>query len=272
MEPWDVLELRSEATEQDLRVSVAWGGPGSPVVYLIDPSFFWGIATGTATLFRSAAALTGGGFPGLTVVGIGYPTEDPEEVFVRRARDLTPTDGRATTSTELPPVQFGGADRFLEALADEVIALVESRYEVDATKRCLSGFSFGGLFGLYVLFHRPGLFSRYLLGSPSLWWDDRLAFEWEGNWAASHDELEARVFLSVGGSEQTVGDSWKNEGMPTETLQAMRQVDRLTEMADRLEDRGYRGLRLDTVVFDDEYHFTSPPAAMSRGLLALFES
>ena len=37
----------------------------------------------------------------------------------------------------------------------------------------LSGDSFGGLFALHTLIHRPEVFSGIIAISPSLWWDDQ---------------------------------------------------------------------------------------------------
>jgi uncharacterized protein len=265
------FEIDSEHTQQALSITVAPGEPGSPVLYVLDPSFLFGAAVGIAALLRAGSRLTGSRFPHLTTVGIGYPTDDPVEVFKRRASDLTPTDGAANREVDLPPLHFGGGELFLSALVDEIVPTVEARYHVDHRRRALAGFSFSGLFGLYCLFHRPHTFHGYLLGSPSLWWDQRVAFTWETTWAAGHDDLAARLFLSAGANEQLVGDSWKNERFPLETLQRLKQVDNLNELATRLQERRYPSLALTTAVFDAEYHLSAPAAALCRGLLAVYD-
>lgn len=267
----DVLEVHSQATGQRLRLSVAPGEEGSPVLYVLDPLFIFDVARAAVSLLHGASRLTDGPVPDLTVVGIGYPTEDPAEVFARRARDLTPTRGDATAAIDLPSLEFGGGARFRAAITDEVIPLVESRYAVDRADRILAGFSFSGLFVLDTLFHRPGPFTGYLAGSPSLWWDDGLVFRWEEAWAREHDDLPARLMLWVGGNEQAVGDDWKNERFPREALQRLAQVDRFEAFVTRLRRRGYPGLQLSAVVLDHEYHLTAPAAGITRGLLALFD-
>jgi predicted alpha/beta superfamily hydrolase len=266
-----VFDIDSAAVGDRLRVTVAPGAPGSPTLYVLDPVFLFDLAVGVATLLRTAARLTGGPFPDLTVVGVGYPTDDPREVFALRARDLTPTAGAATTAFPLPPLPFGGAAPFLAALADEVVPAVEDRHATDPTRRALAGFSFGGLFALYALFHRPELFAGYVVGSPSLWWDDGIATRWEEAWARGHADLAARVLLSVGANEQTVGDSWKNEGFPLAALERIAEVDAVRGLADRLRGRGYPGLRLELAEFAGEYHLTAPPAMFGRGLFTVFE-
>ena len=81
----------------------------------------------------------------------------------------------------------------------------------------------------------------------------------------------ARVFLSVGAHEQTVGDTWKNEGFPLEILQRAAEVDRVRAFTDRLRGRRYPNLHLEAAVFAGEYHLTAPPAMLTRGLLSILE-
>lgn len=267
----DRFEVDSELTAQRLRVTVMPGKPGSPALYVLDPLFLFDTAVGIAGLLRTGARLTGGSFPNLTIVGVGYPTDDPAEVIALRARDLTPTDGGTNLPAGLPPLVFGGGETFLKALVDEVIPAAEARHDVQDGRRALAGFSFSGLFGLYCLLHRPTMFSSYLLGSPSLWWHDRLAFAWEETWARDHDDLPARVFLSAGANEQLVGGSWKNESLPLEVLRQLKQVDNLNDLVTRLRSRRYPGLAITSAVFDGEYHLTAPAASLTRGLLAIFD-
>ncbi len=60
------------------------------------------------------------------------------------------------------------ADQFLAALKQEIIPFVEANYPVDPGERSLYGFSSGGFFVLYALFHEPGHFRRYIAGSADL--------------------------------------------------------------------------------------------------------
>lgn len=271
MKDRDVLEMDVRSTGSRMQLTVAQGDPGAPAMYVLDPFFLFDLAAGAASLLGSAAQVTGASFPALTIVGLGYPTDDPSEVLTRRARDYTPTNGRATEGVHLPPLAFGGADEFLSGLVNEIIPTVEGSYSVDPARRAIVGFSFSALFELYVLFHHPETFSGYLVGSPSLWWDAGLAFQWEQAWADAHGDLPARMFLSVGANEQLVGDSWMNERFPLDVLKRLRQVDKVKEMAERLDRPGYPSLRLETAVFEGEYHLTAPAAAITRGLLAIFE-
>ena len=57
-------------------------------------------------------------------------------------------------------------------LGEEVIPHIRSRYKTNNTST-LIGQSFGGLLATEVLFTHPDWFSKYLIVSPSLWWDNQ---------------------------------------------------------------------------------------------------
>ena len=268
----DRFDISSERTSQQLRIDVAPGAPESTTLYVLDPVFLFDLAVGARSLLTAGARLTGGGFRAPTIVGVSYPTEDPAEVLALRARDLTPTDSPGDVPFDLPPLAFGGAEPFLDALVDEVIPTVETRHPATADMpRALVGFSFSALFGIYSLLHRPDTFAGYLLGSPSLWWHDRLAFTWEQDYASTHEDLAAGAFLFVGADEEHPrgGEVWMNERLPAAVLEQLRQVDNLNELATRLQRRNYPSLHLDHVVLEGEFHLTAPAAAMARGMLSV---
>ncbi len=195
-----------------------------------------------------------------------------ERVTLREGRQLIRTAVVACRPRDPIPLRGDllGAARFLDALVSEVMPQVEARHRADAADRTLVGHSFGGLFGLVTLFRQPSAFRRYLIISPSLWWDDRVILRHEQAWADNHDNLPARLFIGVGGREQAAGGGWKNEGFPDEAIAAVRQVDNCRELCARLDARRYPGLSVECVVLDGEYHLTVGAAAITRGLISLF--
>jgi predicted alpha/beta superfamily hydrolase len=276
--PSETLRLDSEHVGDTLEITVVLPHAEEPAelstVYVIDPIFNLKPAAAAADMLGTFARLTGASFPPLAVVGIGYPAHDPMSVMGLRARDLTPTPDGFPSEIGAPPVPFGfgGAERFLAAIVDEVIPKIEERLPVHQHGRTLLGHSFGGLFALYTLFHRPEVFSNYLIVSPSIWWDNRVVLSFEEQWAKEHADLQANVFLAVGDNEQVVGGTWKNESFSTEALKLLRQVDNLQELTDRLRRRDYQNLSVESIIFEGEYHLTVLPAAVTRGLLVLFDN
>jgi len=180
--------------------------------------------------------------PELILVGIAYGAY-PGQEGNNRTRDFTPTN--------VPEYPYsGGAEKFLRFIRDELIPVIDTKYRTNPTDRTLSGASLGGLFSLYVLFEHPGIFNRYKISSPSLWWDDGTTFDLEKKYAENHTDLPARVFLSVGDVEGTV-DSWK-------------------KMVQVLEERNYSNLKLTSMIFEDAPHLTACFLAGIRGVKALF--
>jgi predicted alpha/beta superfamily hydrolase len=262
----------SERAGVDLEVSVALPAfyealtDPRPVVYVLDGNLTFLMA---APIAHSYELLAVGQFPSVVVVGIGYAVGDPLEVMSRRMLDLSPTasagDGAAGAAAAAAKHGLGGADAFLAALRHEVIPEVESRFRVDPTDRTLAGWSLGGLFGLHALFSDPSLFRRYLLVSPSIWWDGSHILGREEAWAASHDDLDAEVFVVVGDREETsIGRSWPP--MPSELTAEARMVSNVRALGDRLQTRGYRSLRYAAAVLADEHHSSVFPAAFGLGL------
>lgn len=97
------------------------------------------------------------------IVGIGYPS-DKAYPIAERTRDYTPfADGKAFE-------QGGGAANFLRFITQKVKPYIAQHYDIDLNEQHFFGHSFGGLFGLYVLFNQPDIFQHYTIASPSLWW------------------------------------------------------------------------------------------------------
>ena len=86
-------------------------------------------------------------------------------------------------------------------------ASIERSYNV-SRDRAWFGHSFGGLFGVYLLINGSDVFQRFIIGSPSLWWDKRAMLKAEDALAASGKPLNARVFLSVGVLEQQMAPTY----------------------------------------------------------------
>jgi predicted alpha/beta superfamily hydrolase len=149
-------------------------------------------------------------------------------------------------------VETGGAPRFLNFICDELIPYIESEYPVSKEDRALGGYSYGGLFTMFALFERPGVFNRYFAGSPSILFANRLLFEMEKTYSESHSDLPARLFMSTGEFEDQNG------------------IAALKEMAGLLESRNYPNLDVRTHVFEGEWHGSAYPGSIMRAFVTLY--
>ena len=130
-----------------------------PVIYLLDGSRdedFIHIAG--LVQFNSFSWI--GTLPESIVVGIGN---------VDRRRDFTFPSNNALDKKDFPT--SGQSASFIRFLETELQPFIQANYHTQPSNM-LIGQSLGGLLATEVLFKKPELFDRYVIVSPSLWWDD----------------------------------------------------------------------------------------------------
>lgn len=205
-----------------------------PVLYVLDGDIAFGMAASIARYLQ-----IGDNIPELIIVGIGYGSID-KSAGEKRKRDYRPTSAN-------------GAENFLSFLEEELIPHIDSNYRTVPGDRTINGYSIGGLFGLYSLFTKPEIFSRYILGSPSLSWDDYSIFKYEENSPGKISDKKINIFISVGSEESD--EKYFN---PIDNL--------VTQM----QERKYSGVKLEAKVFDGSTHLAGPPESLTHGLLSVF--
>lgn len=283
----EVRSLRSNIVAQEYRLFIAHpspaGPPGTkyPVVYTLDGNGEFGTVT---EAIRTAQL--GGELPAAIVVGIGYPVGGMDETLNLRMRDYTPTSDTAfvRVATAMwgggPDAQSGGAPAFLRFIREELKPFVDSTLPVDPGNATLIGHSFGGLFATYVLLHHPDTFQRYVIGSPSIWWHQRVSFEFEKAYAAANRDLPARVFVAAGGLE-TAEEFKRTASQFPESMQAAiaewertmgppQMVELIGPFERALRGRRYPGLSLTTHIYPGETHTSVLPGLIARGLRVVF--
>jgi hypothetical protein len=96
--------------------------------------------------------------------------------------------------------------------------------------------------------HHPDTFQRYIIGCPWTDPDDVQVFTFETEYAATHSDLPAQVFIGAGALEPEF------------------VVNKLLKLERAFENRNYPNLRLQTQIFEGETHLSVIPHNMSRGL------
>ena len=114
---------------------------------------------------------------------------------VDRKRDFTCPTSVAEEKAQYPTT--GGSEAFLTFIATELIPFIDSNYR-SAPDRMLIGQSLGGLFATEVLMKRPELFQRYLIVSPSLYWDDGSVLELPTTFLSDTAKAPRQVYVAVG--------------------------------------------------------------------------
>ena len=266
LERTEVRTLHSDYVGQDYELFISLPrsykttGTTYPVIFILDSYRAFTIVKG----LTDALSWPNPMIPEVILIGIGYGGSGQEAVLnwvVGRTRDLTPVKNRVREESYQNRlsrggildinIETGGAPRFLDFISKELFPLIESNYRIDNNLRMLSGYSAGGLFGLYALFHDPDLFNKYFIGSPSITsFQDSITFKYELDYANSHIDLPADVFMSVGQLEEENSESMK-------------------KIADLIYSRNYKNLNLNTMVFENENHYTCYSVAITRGLIEL---
>lgn len=258
------IKLYSPAIQDTFAISIAFpeqydsSDKSYPVIYVTDPFFVYG-----STVESARMHVYDGRMPEAIIVGIGYPGPQKfRRIMQLRTREYTILDRFVFPSGFTPQwakeMDLGNAQEFLSFMEDNLFPYITENYRV-SDERTYIGWSGGGWYGHYVLFHQPNTFDNYLLGSSAYWYErDREyegnLFEYEEQYAAENDTLDVKIFLSVGDLES----HYMTGGM--------------LRMAQTLESRNYHGLQIDWKIFDDYDHYSVWPVAVNKGLLRLFEN
>jgi len=243
---------------------------GFPVLYVLDGNGAFPIANGQAVF-----TYFGGSKPVL-VVGVGYPVA--LAAMTLRNRDLTPTapglHDPGDISKAPKPQDYGGADAFHRFMMEELRPAIGRLYSVNLADQSLMGYSFGGLFALDVLFKHPTAYRNYVVGSPSIWFNDREVLKGESRFSdAVRSGLAApRILITSDRWEQSeeapnLPKSGEDRAKALADMAGFRMVDNARELADRLKAlRGGAGYEVRYTLFPEETHQTGIPAATSRGV------
>ena len=244
---WRQLVLTSQSLGRDFMVRII--PPAAPppagvkaaAIYVLDGNLYSGMSADTMRLMTLE-----GRFPPTYVVAIGYDTTNPVVVINSRQNDYL--HARATEPGKT--VAYGGGGAAFEAfLIDELKPFMEARLGLDPQKSFLAGHSYGGLFVANIAARRPGAFSGYAIGSPSIWADadlpKRLLAQAGGG---------RKVFIGVGGLEAEEG---------------INMVKDAQEIAAAMSRAGYA---VRHKVYAEQGHGASPNAWMADGFRYLLES
>lgn len=259
--------LKSKNVDQSYEVTVLQpiskpdGSERFPVLYAPDGDYFRSIAEGTAQLMQGADVRR------FIVVTIGYPeVEYGLQSDVLRQRDLTPTRMMERENRPLLPIEgvvdiksgkkSGGAREFLAFIREELMPFIDGKYPTLPDDRAYFGDSYGGLFGLYVLFNQPDSFQRYIIGSPSIWYDNEVILKQAHVYIDSGKPINAKVFIAGGDQE---GNS------PEYNM-----VTNFYRLHGLLSSAKIPGLELSFHIFPGETHSTVPALNYIRGVREIY--
>lgn len=250
-------------------------GEKFPVILVTDGNMF----------FDTVQAYLHGGIgiisyiPPAIIVGVGYPADEGLAAFVSRRNfdfygdwDMTDAMGKllresfeATKAAEGKPeleMKAGGALRFSDFLRNELLPALAEHFPIDtSTKHTLIGASSGGHYVLRALYDPDSPFSRYICISPGFGAGGAGAIEkLEAQYAAAHDDLEARLYICCG-----------REEVADDRMRAIVHFGSgVTWVAEQFAIRAWKGAHVEWEILNNENHHSIPTRAIASGLRSVF--
>jgi predicted alpha/beta superfamily hydrolase len=227
-----------------------------PVVITLDADYSFAISHNIIEHYVDRNDL-----PEMILVSIAYEGASQNKNIYRqnRTRDYTPTYSEEAVGYIKSYLKnnSGGGNDFRKFITKELIPFLEVNYRMN-DDRTIVGHSFGGLFATYMLLTSPETFNRYIIISPSLWYDDEFCFDLENDYASKNDILEATIFICAG--------EWENNsiGWP-------KMADDMFAFVNQMKGHDYACLEIEGKMFLKENHNSIFPGALSWGLRFVFE-
>jgi len=153
---------------------------------------------------------------------------------VDRRRDFTFPTTIAKDKKDFPTT--GSSAAFIAFLEKELQPFIQRKYKVSPA-RTLIGQSLGGLLATEILLKHPELFNRYIIISPSLWWDNESLLTVMKSQTKQPITESTNVYISVGDE----GRQMENDA----------QI-----LADLLRKTNSSNLTVEYVYLPDENHLT----------------
>ncbi len=249
----EVREIKSKLNGESYRIYTKFPRGYSvskksyPVLYVLDAETnFGGVSYIVQRLIKDRI------IPEILVVGVAYEV-DYKTFYALRSRDLAPTSDPSCAKRKYCG---GGAEAFRNFLEQELFPFVDSNYRAEDDSRALYGHSLGGLFGFFTLLNAPQMFDRYLLLSPSLWWNDKVLIRQAKG--AAPTSRPAKLYVGIG----------EHESSRHHTGQSM--IDHQLEMVRILEGKDPNHFEIRSEVLDDETHRTIFGHAFTKGLRFIY--
>ena len=123
---------------------------------------------------------------------------------VDRRRDFTYPTTIEKDKSKYPTT--GGSAKFISFLENELQPFIEKKYKTTSSKTII-GQSLGGLLATEILLTKPSLFNKYIIVSPSLWWDNGSLLKKNSEMLLAGFNQPLDVYIGVGKEGVVPGDN-----------------------------------------------------------------
>ena len=134
---------------------------------------------------------------------------------------------------------------------------IEKKYKTTASKT-LIGQSLGGLLATEILMENPKLFTKYIIISPSIWWDNASLLERSPDVLNENFSQKTNVYMAVG-----------KEGLTPTAIPRVMEVD-ANLLAEKLKSAKNKNLNVYLDYLPEEDHATISHQAISNAFKILY--
>ena len=215
-----------------------------PVVYLLDGSADEDFIH-TVGLFQFNTFSWIDRVPKSIVIGIAT---------VDRRRDFTFPSTIESEKKNFPTT--GHSDKFISFLEEELKPFINNKYKTNSSAM-LIGQSLGGLLASEILLKRPEMFNKYLIISPSIWWDNGSLLN-QSSQVIEKLSQKTDVYIGVG-----------KEGLTPGEFPRVMEVD-ANLLVEKLNNSKNKNIAVYFDYLPDEDHATISHQAIFNGLRMLY--
>lgn len=174
---------------------------------------------------------------------------------VDRKRDFTYPTTSVEDKNRFPTT--GQSEKFMLFIERELQPFIEKKYKTSSSKTII-GQSLGGLFVTEVLFKKPMLFNKYIIISPSLWWDNGSLLKQTPEIMHENFPQKTDIYIGVG-----------KEGLTPGAVTHVMEVD-ANLLAEKIKGSKSKNVKVDLDYLPEEDHATITHQAIFNALRILY--
>jgi predicted alpha/beta superfamily hydrolase len=175
---------------------------------------------------------------------------------VDRARDFTYPSTITELNERFPT--SGHSDSFISFVENELQPYIAKKYRTNQEKT-LIGQSFGGLLATEILLKKPTLFTKYIIVSPSLWWDNGSLLNLPSTLYTEGYNQQTAIYIGVG-----------KEGLTPTKVPRVMEVD-ANLLSDKINLSKSKNVRVFFDYLPKENHATILHQAVSNAFEILYQ-
>ncbi|HLK28915.1 MAG TPA: alpha/beta hydrolase-fold protein [Puia sp.] len=137
----------------------------------------------------------------------------------------------------------GKSENFISFIETELQPFIEKKYTTNTSKTII-GESLGGLMATEILFKKPTLFNKYIIISPSLWWDNGSLLNLSPDILKESFAQQTAIYIGVG-----------KEGLTPTAIPRVMEVD-ANLLAEKLRSAKNKNLHIYFDYLPEENHAT----------------